>query len=39
VAGLEAGGTWRCRYVRSTYQRGNAAQNQLNSSLMIERRV
>ena len=39
VAGLEAGGEWSCRYAPSTYQRGNAAQNQLNSSLVIERRA
>ena len=29
----------RCRDVPSTYERGNAAQNQLNSSLVIERRA
>lgn len=39
VAGLEAGRTWSCRYEPSTYQRGNAAQNHLNSSLVIERRA
>jgi hypothetical protein len=39
VAGLEAGGTWSCRYEPSSYQRGNAVQNQLNSSLVIERRA
>jgi len=39
VASLEAAGTWGCRYVPSTYKRGNAAQNQLNSSLVIERRA
>jgi hypothetical protein len=39
VAGLEAGGTWRCRYEPSSYQRGNTAQNKLNSSLVIERRA
>lgn len=38
VAELEAGGTWRCRYRPSTYQRGNAAQNLLNASLVVERR-
>jgi hypothetical protein len=39
VAGLEAGGTWSCRYEPSSYQRGNTAQNKLNSSLVIERRA
>ena len=39
VASLEAGSTWSCRCVPSTYERGNAAQNQLNSSLVIERRA
>lgn len=38
VAELEAGDTWRCRYEPSTYQRGNAAQNLLNASLVVERR-
>ena len=38
VTELEAGGTWRCRYEPSAYQRGNAAQNLLNASLVVERR-
>lgn len=30
-------GIWKCRFEPSTYQRGDAAQNYLNASLVIER--
>ena len=30
-------GVWKCRFEPSTYQRGDAAQNYLNASLVIER--
>jgi len=37
VARLQASGEWTCRYQPSTYHRGDAAQNLLNASLVIER--
>jgi hypothetical protein len=37
IARLQASGEWTCRFEPSTYHRGDAAQNLLNASLVIER--